>query len=70
MHINNTIQLIEPIYLHGTILHYQIATLESSSDIMAGHLNISKKTLEILINVLLTGSGTYLVKVSNIYVLR
>ena len=68
--VNNTIQFIKPIYPHGTILHYQISAMENSSDIMTGRLNIYKKALEISITMLPTGSGTYLVKVYNIYVLR
>lgn len=64
MYVNSTIQLTEPIYPHGNILHYQIAALENSTGATLGPLNTS--ALEIPISMLLTVSGTYLVKVCNI----
>lgn len=53
-------------YPHGTILLYQIVAMENSSGIMSGASNTSNGTLEIPITMLLSGSGTYLVKVCNI----
>ena len=67
-HDDDAIHLIEPMYPHGNILQYEIVAVENSSGVMSNPLSISNGTLEFPVSMMITGVGTYVVKVCNIYI--